>query len=60
MALRQRNLMVLGVVMNGSPNPDNVAAIEQFGHTRVLAQLPRFATVTPSVLAEYPCPIPCP
>ena len=60
MALRQRNLTVLGVVMNGPPHPDNAAAIEHFGQTTVLAQLPHFDAVTPSVLADFPCPIPCP
>lgn len=39
-ALNRRHIPILGVVMNGPPNPGNRAAIEQFGDTRVLAEIP--------------------
>ena len=39
-ALRARGLPVLGVVLCGPPNPENREAIEHFGNTRVLAELP--------------------
>ena len=42
-ALRTRGLEVLGVVMNGEPNADNRAAIEQYGRVPVLAELPFLA-----------------
>lgn len=40
MALRQKNVELLGVVMNGEPNPANKAAIEHYGKTTVLAEIP--------------------
>jgi len=39
-ALNGRGLPVLGVILCGPPNPENRAAIEHFGHTRVLAEIP--------------------
>lgn len=39
-ALRSRNLPVLGVILTGLQNPENREAVEHFGHTRVLAELP--------------------
>lgn len=39
-ALRNRELVIQGVVMNGPPEPENRAAIERFGRVRVLAELP--------------------
>ena len=41
-ALRSRNLKIFGVIMNGAPNEENRKAIEHFGKTRVLAQMPKF------------------
>lgn len=41
-ALRNRNLEIFGVVMNGAPNDENRKAIEHFGNVRVLAQMPKF------------------
>lgn len=41
MALRARNLAVLGVVLSGPPDPRNAEAIERFGNVRVLAEIPR-------------------
>lgn len=39
-ALRLRGVEVLGVVLSGPPAPGLVQTIEQFGRTRVLAELP--------------------
>lgn len=39
-ALRARGLAIAGVVMNGPPNDDNREAIEAYGATRVLGQVP--------------------
>jgi dethiobiotin synthase len=41
-ALRSRNLEIHGVVMNGEPNDENRKAVEHYGRTRVLAQMPKF------------------
>jgi dethiobiotin synthetase/malonyl-CoA O-methyltransferase len=40
MALRSRSLPILGVVLSGPPNPGNRAAIEHFGNTKILAEIP--------------------
>lgn len=40
MALRSRHLHIAGVIMSGPPNPGNRAAIEHFGNTKVLAEIP--------------------
>jgi malonyl-CoA O-methyltransferase len=39
-ALRGRGLTIVGVVMNGPPNDDNRTAIEVYGTTHVLGQVP--------------------
>lgn len=44
-ALRARGIPVLGVIMSGPPSDSNRQAIEQFGQTRVLAQIPPLETV---------------
>lgn len=41
-ALRSRKIEICGVVMNGELNPENKKAIEHYGKTRVLAELPKF------------------
>ena len=41
-SLRNRNLKILGVVLNGKPNEENKKAIEHFGKTEVLAEMPKF------------------
>jgi len=38
-ALRSRKLRVAGVLMNGEPNADNRAAIEQYGRALVIGEL---------------------
>lgn len=39
-ALRNRDLKIAGVIMNGEPNPENRRAIEHFGAVKVLGELP--------------------
>lgn len=41
-ALRQRNLEIAGVIMNGETNQENKLAIEHFGRIAVLAEMPPF------------------
>ncbi len=52
-ALRSRSLLVAGVVMVGEPNSDNRAAIERYGKTAVVGEMPRFDPLTPAFLAEW-------
>ena len=52
-ALRRRALHVGGVVMVGDANPENRAAIEQFGSVPVLGEMPRFARLTPERLGRW-------
>ncbi len=51
-ALKHRNINVLGIVLNGSPHDDNPKTLEQFGNTQILAHLPIFSKVTPSLLSQ--------
>lgn len=44
-ALRNRGIPVLGVIMSGPPSAGNRQAIEQFGKTRVLAEIPHMERV---------------
>ncbi len=39
-ALRNRQLEIAGVVMNGEPNTENRRAIEHFGRVKILGELP--------------------
>lgn len=52
-ALRCRSLQVAGVVMVGSKNPENRAAIEQYGQVMVLGEMPRFEPLTAERLAHW-------
>ena len=51
-ALRQRQLNILGVVLNGPLNAGNREAIEQFGRTQVVAELEPLETLTSLSLIE--------
>lgn len=57
-ALRQRHILVLGVIMSGPRSAGNREAIERFGQTSVLAEidvLPRVdATVVDELAAQMP------
>jgi len=52
-SLRARSLPIGGVVMVGVPNSDNREAIETYGQTHVLGEMPIFESLTPVVLAEW-------
>lgn len=49
-ALRARRLTIAGVVVNGPPEADNVAAIGHYGRVRILAALPHLRALTPALL----------
>ena len=51
-ALRNRNIHVLGIVLNGPPHNDNPKTLEQFGDTKILASLPIFDEVNAKVLSQ--------
>jgi dethiobiotin synthase len=52
-ALRRRMLRVAGVIMVGTPDDENLAAIERYGAAEVIAQMPRFDPLTPDALATW-------
>jgi len=52
-ALRARSLCVAGVVMCGERNPENRAAIEQYGRCRVLGEMPLFTPLTRAALGKW-------
>jgi len=49
--LRQAGLKLHGVIMNGPLNPENRKAIETFGATTVLAEVPVLADLSPAALS---------
>ena len=51
-ALRNRNIHVLGIVLNGPQHNDNPKTIEQFGDTKILASLPIFDEVNAKGLSQ--------
>jgi dethiobiotin synthetase len=52
-ALRKRALEIYGVVLNGEPNAENKKAIEHYGKTRVLAELPKFEKLDQTILKNW-------
>jgi dethiobiotin synthetase len=55
-ALRNRNIPILGVILNGDSNLGNKQAIETYGNCPVLAEFPFLEKVSPEVLAHMPLP----
>ncbi|MGL9725286.1 MAG: dethiobiotin synthase [Wolbachia sp.] len=53
-ALRARNIPILGVILNGLPNQDNLEAIEFYGKTQVLASVPKLQQVDREHLMQTP------
>jgi len=51
-ALKNRDINVLGIVLNGPPHNDNPKTLEQFGDTKILARLPIFEKVTAKLLSQ--------
>jgi dethiobiotin synthetase len=52
-ALRARSLKIAGVLMIGDKNVDNRAAIERYGKTCVIGEMPRLDPLTHETLAEW-------
>jgi dethiobiotin synthetase len=52
-ALRRRMMRVAGVIMVGTPDDENRAAIEKYGAAEVIAQMPGFHPLTPDALATW-------
>ena len=52
-ALRARSLAVVGVVMVGERNEENRRAIERYGHTPVLGEMPQFSRLTAEALGAW-------
>ena len=52
-ALRRRMVRIAGVIMVGTPDDDNRAAIEKYGAAEVIAQMPGFDPLTPDTLATW-------
>lgn len=44
--LREREVEIFGVVMNGEPNPGNRRALEYYGRVQVLAEIPPLGELT--------------
>src|ERR1700681_2334973 len=51
--LRTRRLRVAGVVMIGESNPDNRAAIEQYGSVHVVGEMPVLTPLDPGLLGVW-------
>ena len=51
-ALKNRNINILGIVLNGPPHNDNPKTLEQFGNTKILARLPIFDEINAKVLSD--------
>ena len=51
-ALKNRNINVLGIVLNGPPHNGNPKTLEQFGNTKILARLPIFGKISAKVLSQ--------
>ena len=49
-ALERRGVRVLGLLLNGPPNPGNRAALEQFCRAPVLAEIPHLPDLAPATL----------
>ena len=51
-ALKNRNLNVIGIVLNGPPHEDNPKTLEKFGKTQILARLPIFNELNSTILNQ--------
>jgi len=52
-ALRTRGVRIAGVLMVGQRNPDNRAAIEQYGEVPVVGEMPVLTPLNPGALAAW-------
>ena len=55
-ALRERNLPILGVILNGDDTLENKEAIEYYGTITVIATFPTLSSITQEVLKNIPLP----
>ena len=55
-ALKQRSIPILGVIMNGPLNRENIEAIEFYGQIKVLATFPKLENVSPSSIKSIALP----
>ena len=53
-ALRERKIPILGVIVSGQFNQGNCDAIEYYGKTKVLAQIPHLSTISKETLQAIP------
>ncbi len=53
-ALRARNIPILGIILNGLPNQDNLEAIKFYGRAQVLASVPKLQQVDREHLMQIP------
>ncbi|MBF0588944.1 MAG: dethiobiotin synthase [Magnetococcales bacterium] len=49
-AMRSRGLEIVGVILSGPPNASNFKAIECYGRTPILAEIPQLTPLTPEAL----------
>ena len=52
-ALRRRAIPIAGAVMCGERNPENRAAVEKYGGVAVIAEMPRFESLTSAALQRW-------
>ncbi|GHM58205.1 MAG: hypothetical protein sL5_03930 [Candidatus Mesenet longicola] len=55
-ALRARSVSILGVILNGPHNQDNIKAIEFYGKVEILASIPKLQEVSKESLMQLPLP----
>tara|TARA_B100001250_G_scaffold396773_1_gene403131 strand:- start:510 stop:1166 length:657 start_codon:yes stop_codon:yes gene_type:complete len=51
-ALRERNIPIMGLILNGPLHPDNPSTLEQIGNIPIIAQLPTFERLTGKELSD--------
>tara|TARA_Y100001968_G_C19416436_1_gene749258 strand:+ start:396 stop:1085 length:690 start_codon:yes stop_codon:yes gene_type:complete len=49
-ALRQRDIPILGLILNGPAHPDNPRTLELFGKVPIICQIPRLKRITAKAL----------
>jgi dethiobiotin synthetase len=52
-ALRQRQIMIQGIIFSGELNPNNQMAIEHWGQVRTLLHIPYFKNITGALLQKW-------
>ncbi len=52
-ALRQRDIAIHGIIFSGELNSDSQLTIERLGNVRTLLHVPRFKSLSPSILKKW-------